>query len=143
MDIIALLNSDDADEYYFTPSMKMEKQENIDLLEKTFATNLPLDYKTILLKFGPCSIEGQNSLIYMISIDDMFHRLGKTFQKELKSALVIGSDGGGSYYFYDTDNSLGKGINSIYIADRGLPTPEYSDFVANSFTDLVLSIQNR
>jgi hypothetical protein len=141
MDIIQLIHSKGSDDYYFSPSKKIETPENIQLLEKEFETKLPLDYKTVLLEYGPCSIEGEDSLIYMVSIDEILHQLDKLFREKLASALVIGSDGGGSYYFYDIDNSLGKGTHSIFLADRGEASPESVIFIADSFTNLVISFQ--
>jgi hypothetical protein len=141
MDVIQLIHSKGSDDYYFSPSKKLETPEKIELLEKEFGTKLPMDYKTILLEYGPCSIEGEDSLIYMVSIDEILHQLNKHFTNKLTSALVIGSDGGGSYYFYDIDNSLGRGIHSIFAADRGAASPEAVTFVADSFTDLIISFQ--
>ena len=83
--------------------------QNIKIVEKALEISLPLDFKLFLEKYnGAEGGIGENSYIQIWSAEDIVKRNKRLDVNEFAPGLVlIGSDGGGTAYAYDTrDGSM-------------------------------------
>lgn len=112
----------------------------IEDIEHEYDIELPEDYKTFLLRIGHGTIVGPSRAIY---IDRASSTIGYNQDEEFEAIpgmFVIGDDGGGGVYYYDTQNKLGFGEYSMFLVHLGSIDAEYSRFVGNNLTEVIVKI---
>jgi hypothetical protein len=100
--------------------------EQLNLLEKKYNTKFPDEYKTLMIAIGEFWLESE--------LGEYFETIGLFGFNEIyndklipitgldadhKNVFPIGTDGGGSQYFYDLTNTSGCGKFSVLLVDSG------------------------
>lgn len=125
------------------PSSTFERNEGcteemIAEVEAEFGLKFPEDYRQLLLLSNSGSIKGSKSVFNYEPVEYLVgHNMSEFFNENIPGMTVIGDDGGGSIYFYDPGNKLGKGSWSLYFASMGALFFEESVYLASSVTELV------
>lgn len=112
----------------------------IEESEHEYGIELPDDYKTSLSQIGHGTIIGPNQSIY---IERASSTIGWNQYEEfdvIPGMFVIGDDGGGGVYYYDTQNALGLGEYAMFLVHLGSISPEYSRFVGYNLKELIAKI---
>lgn len=139
--ILQALTSSNYEEISIEHNSSPESLEKfIELEERIGITTLPQDFKILLTNVGACSIEGKLWSIFMFRISEILENFNQLHANLFPGSLVIGSDGGGSYYFYDCTNYFKQGVHSIYSIDRGYIQEEEVLCVSQNLTDFIIRI---
>lgn len=109
-------------------------------IEHEYDIKLPNDYKAFLLKIGHGTISGLNRSIYIERASSLIgYNLDEEFDA-IPGMFVIGDDGGGGVYYYDTQNILGFGEYAMFLVHLGSIDLKYSRFVGQTLTEVIMSI---
>jgi hypothetical protein len=82
----------------------------VDGVEASFQLKFPDDYKELLLISDGGSIHGPKTVFNYEPAEYLSgHNMSEFFTTNIPAMVVIGDDGGGSIYYYDPHDRLGKG----------------------------------
>jgi hypothetical protein len=117
--------------------------EKLAELERTIGQPLPDDFRASALAFGPWMVRGPRFTISVELIDDILMTArDEDWTDRMPGMVMIGSDGGDDWYYYDPLDKLAHGPFAVYLVDRGVMRLAESKYIARTLaeaTDCVLA----
>ena len=118
---------------------KSSSQNDIDLIEATFKTTLPNDYKELLQFSNGGALEGFETPFIIYTIKEVIILFKEyDFYKNIPNSLIFGGDGGGTLYCHDLRNEKA----TIFFVKEDNIDYEKSIFRSSTLTSTILKIIN-
>jgi hypothetical protein len=112
--------------------------EEIESVEREFQLTFPADYRSLLESSNGGSVTGDGSLLHLDSLAvSHTENADETMEEGLPGMFRIGSDGGGSLYFYDPNDKLGCDPWAVFLIPMSDLSTERSIFVGRTLTDVI------
>jgi hypothetical protein len=112
--------------------------DEIDEIESATGFTLPPDLRELLAWSNGLEIKSSKTGFSMYDASDLAYTSSEPhFEEDLPGMLILGSDNGGSVYYADPNNQIGRGAWAVYLvrmSEAGIP---HSIFVGASFTDAI------
>lgn len=113
----------------------------LDALEAEFGWTFPDDYREVLRARDGFALARHRTAINVFRAEGLSeHNADEEFEEGLPGMFVIGSDSGGSVYFYDPEGRLGRGRWALFLVPLSDLDPAEARFAGASLTDVVDAI---
>ncbi|WP_315094436.1 SMI1/KNR4 family protein [uncultured Cellulomonas sp.] len=84
-------------------------------VEDALGVALPAEHRELLLASDGGELSGPESSVTIAPVDDLVRRNADgRFRDAFPGMVTLGDDGGGALYFYDPQDSLGRGAWAVY-----------------------------
>lgn len=123
----------------WTPNEGTPSDQRPGALAVAWGKTLPADFAAIV-RWDGGHLRGETSLYVDSTAQLVKYWNSDHLMPKLPSAVVFGHDGGGSFFYFDTDGSLGHGAWSVYIVRMSEKSRSGSIFAGYSLTDVVEAI---
>jgi len=116
-------------------------QERVTDCERELDVSFPQDYREFLKLSNGGSLKGEATTVNFIPLDELpgFNE-DEEIVSHMPGILAIADNGGGSFYYYDVANRLGRGAWALYLVGFGTLSFEDSRFVGASLTEMIAAI---
>jgi hypothetical protein len=115
----------------------------LEAVEHEYGFTFPDDFRDTILWSNGFGLSSHRTQLNVFRIEDLAsHNMNEDFEEHLPDMFVIGSDGGGSIYYYDPNDRLGGGKFAIYLVPQDLLEFKDSIFVAHTLTEAVEAVLN-
>jgi hypothetical protein len=109
--------------------------------ESEFQFTFPADYRALMESSDGASIAGNGSHLHLDTLDVATNENpDEIMEKDLPGMFGIGSDGGGSLYYYDPHNKLEHGPWAVFLVPMSDFSPEESIFVGKTLTEVIKQV---
>jgi hypothetical protein len=109
-----------------------------EAIESEYGLKLPEDYKEFILFSNGGQIYAGGSVLHLEPADYLpEHNMNDEFEASLPGMFIIGDDAGGSYYFFDPKNQMGKGEYAIWLVSMGSLRSEDARFAGKNLTEVI------
>jgi hypothetical protein len=112
--------------------------DEIDEIESTTGFKLPADLRELLEWSNGVEIKSSKTGLSMYDASELAYTSSEPhFEDDLPGMLILGSDNGGSVYYADPSDQIGRGVWAVYLvrmSEIGIP---HSIFVGTSFTEAI------
>ena len=125
------------------PTTKVEhvppaSDAEIEEIESVTGFELPADLRELLAWSNGLEIKSSKTKFSMSNAYDLAYTSSEPhFEEDLPGMLILGSDNGGSVFYADPKNQIGRGAWAVYLvrmSEAGIP---HSIFVGASFTEAI------
>ena len=105
-------------------------------LEEKFGLRLPEDYRRLMLHSDGGGICGRSGCINYESAEGLEEQNSdERFLDALPGMFVVGDDGGGSVFFFDPHDRLGRGPYALFMVHLSTLRISYCIFVGRTFSE--------
>ncbi|HEV2736134.1 MAG TPA: SMI1/KNR4 family protein [Longimicrobiaceae bacterium] len=113
----------------------------LDALEAEFGFTFPDDYREVMQARDGFGLARHRTALNVLRARGLSeHNADEEFEEGLPGMFVIGTDGGGSVYFYDPQGRLGKGRWALFLVPLSDLDFAESRFVGTSLAEVVDAI---
>jgi len=112
--------------------------DEIDEIESATGFKLPADLRELLEWSNGLEIKSSKTGFSMYDASDLAYTSSEPhFEEDLPGMLILGSDNGGSVFYADPNDQIGRGAWAVYLvrmSEAGIP---HSMFVGKSVTEAI------
>ncbi|HEX8275600.1 MAG TPA: SMI1/KNR4 family protein [Longimicrobiaceae bacterium] len=110
----------------------------LDAVEAELGQGLPEDYREVMRARGGFALSRPGTPLNLFRADELSgQNADEEFEEGLPGMFMIGTDGGGSAYFYDPEGRLGRGKWALFLAPFSDLYPAAARFAGASLSDAV------
>ncbi len=110
----------------------------LERVERNHGLRFPDDFRDVMLWSNGFDISHRRSAMNVESLEHLdTDNMEDDFAAALPGMFVIGTDSGGSLYFFDPDNALGRGRFAVYLVPQAEIGLARAMFCGASFTEAV------
>jgi hypothetical protein len=112
-------------------------EEELGQVEQEYGVAFPADYRQLVLFSRGLGVRSRGTPIHLSFDDTSAHLEDESLAARLPAMVVIGDDGGGSVYFYDPRDALGKGAFAVFLVPMSALGFEDAIFAGRSLTEVI------
>jgi hypothetical protein len=113
----------------------------LERVEKNHDLHFPDDFREVMLWTDGLDISYRRSPINVPKLDHLdTDNMEEEFEEGLPGMFIIGTDNGGSLYFFDPKGTLGRGTFAVYLVPQAEIGFDRAIFCGASFTETVEAV---
>lgn len=113
----------------------------LERVEKNHGLRFPDDFREVMLWTDGLDISYRKSPMNVSKLDHLdTDNMEEEFEAHLPGMFVIGTDGGGSLYFFDPNGALGHGRFAVYLVPQAEIGFDNAIFCGASFTEAIQAV---
>lgn len=110
----------------------------LEALEAELGRTFPEDYREVMRARDGFALGGHRTALNVFRAEDLSaHNEDEEIVEGLPGMLVVGTDGGGSAYFYDPEGRLGRGEWALFLVPFSDLAPPEARFAGAGLSEVV------